>query len=441
MARNEEEPVASDRLVEHERRGLEKVLDSISDGLGKFACNEEFTVLYFSDGLAALSEVDRADVEKQGFNSDIFIHVDDRQRVRRVIMDAVAANEPFTCTYRLYRKEGGFRWVKARGVPTGEVYQGEFPIIYVFYTDVTDVVETSEQLQEELERRRVLMDLTGEMFVEYDHVLDELTVLGAFQPYYDGPERIEHFSAYAEQHHGERNMQLLDKANAHVLLGSDIVSMERLITRVDGKNVWMSISGRTIRSDEGTLLKTIYRFSDIDDQKREREFLQLQAASDDLTGVLGPSALRSLVNRCLQEAKPQHMNAFLIFDYDDFKGINDSYGHPLGDAVLVGGANAVRGVVREQDCVGRIGGDEFCVFLDGISSIDDAACIARRICSVFPSVGEFTLGKPITCSVGMSVCVGSNASFEKLYREADAALYQAKESGRNRYVLYDQDAS
>ncbi len=114
MARNEKEPVLSDRLVEHDRRGLEKVLDSISDGLGKFACNEEFTVLYFSDGLAALSEVDRVDVEKQGFNSDIYIHVDDRQMVRQAIMDAVAANEPFTCTYRLYRKEGGFRWVKAR---------------------------------------------------------------------------------------------------------------------------------------------------------------------------------------------------------------------------------------------------------------------------------------------------------------------------------------
>lgn len=424
------------RLVEQKNRELESVLDIIADGIGKFACNEEFSILYYNDGLAQLCGVDRGIVEKQGFNSSLYIYEEDISKLEDAIASAIETGEPFSITYRLIHADGRLIWVKTNGMLTDELFQGVYPVMYLFYTDVSDVVETSERLRIELERQQILMDLTGEMFVEYDFVSDELTMLGAYELYLEGSGTVAGFSRFWIDYPDDRNAPTFKELYDIIVHADDMTAVERRFERKDGRMMWFSIKGRTIADREGKPQKGVYRLYDIDEQKCEQDRLRRQASTDDLTGAYNLGATASLVSERLKHAEARSTSAFMIFDLDDFKGVNDMFGHPRGDAVLMGGTAVIKSVVRDRDIVGRIGGDEFCIFLDELSSAEEANLVAERICAELPGVGQRVVGEPVTCSIGISTCIGGGKTYEQLYDEADHALYEAKTGGRNRYRLF-----
>lgn len=435
--RDDEEFELLRKLVDQKDRELESVFDAIADGIGKFICNEEFTIIYYNDGLADLCGVTRGVVEEQGFNSSLYIYSEDQPRLERAVQEAAATGEPFSITYRLVHADGHHIWVKTNGILTDELYQGVYPIMYLFYTDVTDVVETSERLRIEVERQAIFMELTGEMFAEYDHASDELVMLGAYAAYYDASSRIERFSAFPEEHPDDPNaaaFRILREVIAH---GGD-EAVERCFPRSDGRMTWFVIKGRTIYDESGRPQKSLYRLNDIDEQKREQERLRKQASTDDLTGVFGQGATLALVSERLVHAEARSVGVFMLLDLDDFKGVNDSYGHPRGDDVLVGAADVFKRCVRDRDIVGRIGGDEFCVYLDALGNVEEAKAVAQRICDAMPDVGRRVLGHPVTCSIGMSACIGGNKAYDRLYEEADRALYRVKDEARDSFALFGE---
>lgn len=438
MSRDDAEFELLKRLVEQKDRELESVFDLLADGIGKFACNDEFTILYYNDGLIDLVGIDRGEVEANGFNSSIYIHHEDYPRAQAVTLKAIETGEPFTLVYRLVHADGHPIWVKANGLVTEELFQNRYPIMYVFYTDVTDVVEANERLRIQVERQRVLMDLTGEMFVEYDHAADELTMLGDFSSYYQGPSRIKPLSAYLTEHpdraHATGLADLYD-----ILTKSDLEGVvERRLPRADGRLSWFSIQGRKIYGEDGSLQKSICRIIDIDDEKREREQLMRRASTDDLTGAYSLGAAISLIGDRLRHAEARGTSVFMIVDIDRFKEINDSFGHPSGDKVLTESVALVRNLLRDRDIIGRIGGDEFCVFIEGLGGAEEAEAIAQRICRLFPLASTDLVDRRVTCSIGMTTCAGGDKAYEQLYEEADQALYRAKEQGRNGYAFYGE---
>jgi diguanylate cyclase (GGDEF)-like protein len=126
----------------------------------------------------------------------------------------------------------------------------------------------------------------------------------------------------------------------------------------------------------------------------------------------------------------------LLIDLDHFKKVNDTFGHPAGDMVLKHVATVLRNALRQYDILGRIGGEEFAVFL-GATDTSTAKHIARRILQDMEesNIHYGSRKIKITTSIGMT-SRHCNVSFEQLYTEADDALYRAKEEGRNRVVLY-----
>lgn len=107
------------KLVDQKNHELESVFDAIADGIGKFACNDEFSILYYNDGLARLCGVDRGVVESQGFNSSLYIYREDQPRLERAVQHAIETGEPFSITYRLVHADGHRIWVKERHAHRG----------------------------------------------------------------------------------------------------------------------------------------------------------------------------------------------------------------------------------------------------------------------------------------------------------------------------------
>ncbi len=168
----------------------------------------------------------------------------------------------------------------------------------------------------------------------------------------------------------------------------------------------------------------------------EQKILKERSQKDLLTNCYNKISSEQIVAEKLKNA-PNGMHALFMIDIDNFKGINDNLGHFFGDEVLKEIADNLRSVFRDEDIIARVGGDEFSVFLENITSEDVLRKKAQTILDVYKKTysGEYK-NYSISGSVGISVYPRSGKSYEDLYQSADKALYQAKALGKNRYVFY-----
>jgi diguanylate cyclase len=166
--------------------------------------------------------------------------------------------------------------------------------------------------------------------------------------------------------------------------------------------------------------------------------LTVFASTDSLTQVMNRSAFTTLVDAYLSEVRAhesRQRGALLIIDADNFKRVNDRYGHDRGDEALIAIARAIKGIIRSPDLVGRIGGEEFGVFLPGATTAQ-AESVAERIRQSVNQTAFTPAGSPYALSVSVGGAVFQNQlPFTDLFRYADQQLYAAKQNGRNRVAI------
>ncbi|MBI2288843.1 MAG: PAS domain S-box protein, partial [Betaproteobacteria bacterium] len=173
-------------------------------------------------------------------------------------------------------------------------------------------------------------------------------------------------------------------------------------------------------------------------RKQAEERIRHLANYDELTGLPNRSMFRERLHHALAQAQ-RHARplAVLFIDLDFFKNINDTLGHEAGDHVLRDVAERLRGCLRDSDTVGRLGGDEFVVLLEGLPQLADVASVAQKILDAAArpfilAAQEFRIG----ASIGISAYPGDGKDLQTLLKHADAAMYRAKEQGRNNYQFY-----
>lgn len=217
-----------------------------------------------------------------------------------------------------------------------------------------------------------------------------------------------------------------------------VEGFESQIIRKDGVRVWISECVRAVRDDTGGILYYEGAVIDITQRKVAEEQLRHDASHDKLTGLPNRSCFMRRTEEALADAAEGHPCALLFIDFDRFKLINDSLGHQAGDQFLRMAAQRLAASVRPDDLVARLGGDEFAILLTGVQTLRVATDVADRV--------EHALGKPfelggrqffVTASVGIALGDASYAGAEDLLRDADVAMYRAKERGRARRELFD----
>ncbi|HEY6093734.1 MAG TPA: EAL domain-containing protein [Gallionellaceae bacterium] len=199
---------------------------------------------------------------------------------------------------------------------------------------------------------------------------------------------------------------------------------------------WLTIN--TVRNEQGGVHRYVALFSDITEKKHSEELIWKQANFDMLTGL--PNR-HMLLDRLLQETHKADRNgltiALLLIDLDLFKEVNDTLGHIVGDALLQQAALRIAACVRESDTVARLGGDEFTVILSALPESNRAETIAQNIISHLSE--PFYLGNEVayvSASVGITLYPGDGKNIEDLMRNADQAMYVAKQQGRGRFSHY-----
>ncbi len=177
------------------------------------------------------------------------------------------------------------------------------------------------------------------------------------------------------------------------------------------------------------------------DREHDQQELTHQASHDALTGLLNRYLLADRIEHALtRAARRDAALAVLYLDLDRFKAVNDTLGHQAGDTLLIEAAARVNDAVRTGDTVARLGGDEFAVLCEDLITPSVAFEIAQRIVDALSK--PFTIGDSavvVSASVGVAVHQTSDDTAESILRDADAAMYRAKEQGRHRWEVFDAD--
>lgn len=178
---------------------------------------------------------------------------------------------------------------------------------------------------------------------------------------------------------------------------------------------------------------------DITERRRHQAKLEHQATHDDLTGLINRAELRRLLAEELPPRPEPAAVAILLIDLDRFRVLNDSLGHGAGDQLLLTMADRLRFAVRPGDSIARLGGDEFVVTLQGPVSEGEAAAVANRLLEVIAAPVDLDGQKVYaTASIGIAFPHPDDHDMDDILRHADAAMYSAKDKGRNRFAVFDQ---
>jgi diguanylate cyclase (GGDEF)-like protein len=215
--------------------------------------------------------------------------------------------------------------------------------------------------------------------------------------------------------------------------GIDLVQYDLMMLQSNGQYAWIRHSVRIVKNDELEQLHFLSYRRNIDNEKRYENDLLKMAVTDEMTGFITKSATEQMIQNKLNL---DHTSLYALFmmDIDKFKQVNDTYGHALGDMVIIEVANIIRRHFRQDDLLGRIGGDEFAIFL----RVPDRFWAEEKAIDLLEAVRSSAKFEEknlhITLSIGITVTTAED--FIVYYEQADQALYCTKQHGRDGYTVY-----
>lgn len=223
--------------------------------------------------------------------------------------------------------------------------------------------------------------------------------------------------------------------------GDNVVFEARIYTRSKEERIWTITLCYISGEDSWDGIPSFYSIGlDITKERKQIEKLQHISEKDALTGIYNRAETERQIKKYFEE-NLNAMGAMFMIDTDNFKQINDTEGHMIGDIVLTEMASGMRKIMRDSDIVGRIGGDEFTIFMKNISSVQDAEKKAEELLYMFSHLFQKEKSAlKVTCSIGIAIYPKDGRTFKEMYTKADKALYKAKSLGKNNYVIYDYDS-
>lgn len=366
------------------------------------------------------------------------VHPDDRERVSAEFREQFQNGNFAEVEYRIQRKDGKIIWMMDRSMLSigadGKEYMNSL------LTDITETKMEQEALRSKLQKYEIILTQTENVLFEWDVKEDRIEFsetwnrLFKYPPAFQSLKKIMHDGDYF---HPDDFPLFMDKM-AKLRNRSNYEVADVRISVAGGHYIWCRFRATAIRDTKGNLEKIYGVILKIDEEKRAEEHLQTQADRDGLTKLLNKKAARKRSEEYLSRIADGAPCALMIIDLDNFKHVNDHYGHLFGDTVLMRVSKEISKLFRDQDIVARIGGDEFMVLMRGINDrmILENRCL--RLLNVL--TGLFRNGDqklPIGCSIGIAVSPENGVAYYDLFNKADQALYQVKSKGKNSFAFYE----
>lgn len=301
-----------------------------------------------------------------------------------------------------------------------------------------ELTETRKNFRLSLEQYELILEKENYMTFEWNIEKDRIYFSKEWRDWFDESEDIPKFSSYIQERKtlAQDQKELILKCLEDVRKGVIFQKHELFLPLKTGKKGWFDLRVITQMNDRNEPISGIGTLLDITLQKERISKLEQETRMDLFTGLLNKTAIERYGQRKLKELRQGEILAALILDMDDFKGINDNFGHPAGDHVLKEVAGIILKKAPAGARVGRMGGDEFMVLL----TTEDLRLLERYAVDLIWEVSQIKWGD---ADVGASCCIGISAAdsdkwtYSRLYQGADNALYQAKRRGRGQICCHE----
>lgn len=415
---------------------LKKITNSICAGLVHFIIEDNYRIHYASKGFYDILGYSKNEAKSLNKNS-ILDYADPRDIPIFESLKEKADNEGICYDVRMRTKDDKVIYMLMNGNST--IGKDGKHTIAVVLVDISEKRQLQENILLEGERYRIATELSKDIIFEYNIKTDEIRHAEKFRDVFAIDAVIKNFAIDIEK---RREYIHPDDWGIYLELcqefaeGKNIIEAELRFKDRLGKYIWCQVMGKTIYDENKCPIRVIGKITNVDAKKRELEALEFKATRDPLTGVYNKEVTIKKIEKFISgNKKGQHMLMFI--DFDDFKQINDSYGHLRGDKVLTYVIGQIKEVFSEGEIIGRMGGDEFVVFVGNIThqeEITDKVIRLKDTLNTIYQSDDYSIS--ISASIGVALYPMDGLHYEQLMERADQALYRVKRQGKRGYMLY-----
>lgn len=367
------------------------------------------------------------------------IYREDREKLCEVMESLVYTDKIGECETRICDRKGDTRWA-AMSIRMF-YYKGRIPYFLVSCWDIHMRKQIEEELYLQTERYKLVEEINQEFPFEYDvknktiFISTSSNIMIADRNGKDFFVSIKALEDIIYREDYERFFGMIARASKEEEKGMLEYRVNVADVGREPEYAWHRTIYKSVSGEDGEILRILGRTEDITRERRIQDEIELRLKQDDLTGLLNKSTTKSEIEAFLKK-NVRGTHALILVDVDNFKSINDTLGHMFGDNVLISIAKKIQDLFRGTDIVGRIGGDEFLVFMkhtDFYQAKMKADSICKNVWQTYHGGNQEEI--EVSCSVGVAIIGTVKESYSSLFAKADMAMYQAKESGKNQYRI------
>lgn len=419
---------------------LENFANTVPSGVSKHLLDNNLSLTWANNYFYNMCGYTASEYkERFGRNTLSIVFGEDLAVVIGALADLTEDSNSKILNFRIKCADDSVKWVNAVFARAGESAEN-FPVVNLVMSDITNLKIAEMKAMLEEQKYLIISDISEELPYEYDIHEDIITFAEKFNNIFEGYPIISNpavdmvKSGLVSNDTREAFEELFYLAKT----GAEYHSAEfKLNTKNEGYQ-WYFSTFSTIYDEDRTPLRVVGLLRNIHAQKMEQQNLLSKAETDQMTGLFNKVTTENKIKGHLRDLNGNSSVVMMLVDIDDFKNINDTFGHLKGDEVITDIAKAMMEYDGDYGISGRLGGDEFCMFLynvlDTQLACEKATLLADKLRSKYPG-GD-------SCKVTLSIGIASTNEqipYDVLLEEADTALYQAKLNGKNGYYCYQAD--
>lgn len=373
------------------------------------------------------------------------IQKSDDEIIKKALKKLEKEEKKFVYELRMKTRNNQIMWVRITiAVKQNRIGSGEYAIGIL--EDITQQKEAARSYLNETQFYQAMLS-EKDAYAQVDITEDHITRIGGMWNLYNEVKDKMPYSKLTKEfinkvvHPEDRKhyIELMERSNFIESLENGIDKLGCEFRRIveQNKMMWMELSIHLFKDSFTHHILALIYIKNIDAKKKQELLLLHDSKFDQLTNIYNKKMAERIIEAQLKQSSPQERHAFIILDLDNFKEINDSYGHKAGDQVLVKIAHILNYVFCKRDIIGRFGGDEFIIFLKGIQSKESVEEYIKELYRILQKTSGL---EGISCSIGIVLFQGG-ASYEHIFQQADVALYTAKNRKKGQYVFYQNQES
>ncbi len=403
----------------------EAVLNAVEKGMADYCYANEFSIAYYSikNGYKNVMSIP----QNKDIHEYFLIYINEDEMLISIIDKAIESLSIIDLQSIILQNasqiERNISWETVMYLYAIQIILIALVIMIILSLLLFLIYQSRKQYKRHTEQHRLLTRISGEYIYEYDVKKDILILSDETVNILNIPKRIE---ALKKSEFFQKNSELKE------LIYTGKSGIELSLVLKNGEVEIFRLINSAVRNKKQKPDYIVGKLINISEEKQRLHDLRIKAQIDGLTGLYNSDTTRTLIKQACESSSDT--NALFIIDIDKFKDINDSYGHPMGDKVLTEIALSLKKCFRDIDIVGRIGGDEFCIFMSGniTQNLVKEKCEQLRRVHTVSEYDDYVF---VTLSIGV-VLSKEYAKFEDLYKMADEALYKAKQNGFNGYHIH-----